>query len=428
MLLQQRGGGGRGGFIAPLPVRPLPGGRGGEGENARNEKKHTPPPLFQFLRWGAKRAHLTPPSPHPIIMRLLVAALSVGVRKDGTAGESLGACPSSPNEPRRAAPPCPSLTLTPPPRHTILQLALAAPRPRRPYPVGTCAPSSSPQCFSACAGATCGAADATTAECGVLRYPSITHGKNKTHCLPDFSKTCADPGAAQVGCDRCALWGLMQAEGQCVDARAAGAADEAAAASPADCERHGWYVVMSAQEKDPDAVGGLCAAKDHWVRAVCVGVGSGIDARRWRGETSNTLPPPSPPLFLLFFQLVLPTHPCTGIESTDPLCTGPPAERVWAAAAVTTARDKGFLNNSTRRWGALMNAPPWRGQHQQHIHVAYLEEDPPKAQVRERRERRGGLGGGNETFGVASHYCPPPLLPFSIVPTGPPALPQPHPV
>ena len=89
--------------------------------------------------------------------------------------------------------------------------------------------------------------------------------------------------------------------------------------------------------------------------------------------------------------LSLPTHPCTGIESTDPLCTGPPAERVWAAAAVTTARDKGFLNNSTRRWGALMNAPPWRGQHQQHIHVAYLEEDPPKAQV---SEKRGGWDGG----------------------------------
>ena len=87
-------------------------------------------------------------------------------------------------------------------------------------------------------------------------------------------------------------------------------------------------------------------------------------------------------------QLVLPTHPCPGIESADPLCTGAPAEKLWGAAYVTGVT-KGFpphggdgqVGPITGRWATLLNAPNWRGQHQMHIHIAYFKPSTPAVKV-----------------------------------------------
>ena len=161
------------------------------------------------------------------------------------------------------------------------QLALSlAPTPtsatRLPYPRGVCTPSTDAACFTACEGATCG--NGATTACGVLRYEAIKVKKHKpdTHCVPDFGAPC--DGADQAQCDRCSLWRMMTQGGECVDAAgvepAGGepAGGEPAGGEPAGgeptraarCERHGWWAVMSAQEKSKEGKG-LCASKDHWV-------------------------------------------------------------------------------------------------------------------------------------------------------------------
>jgi hypothetical protein len=66
--------------------------------------------------------------------------------------------------------------------------------------------------------------------------------------------------------------------------------------------------------------------------------------------------------------LVLPTAACTGIESSNPACTGSTGEKLYQSAW-----EEAMAHGLAPPTAAVMaNAPNYRSQHQLHIHVAPL--------------------------------------------------------
>jgi hypothetical protein len=101
------------------------------------------------------------------------------------------------------------------------------------------------------------------------------------------------------------------------------------------------YVVLQNTEID-DVTGQACYANNHW--------------------------------------FVLPSIPCTGVESPDPACTGPAAERFWAFS-YAEALQLGFPANGSSSdgsrqapaWATLLNPAQRRSQHQAHFRIAHFE-------------------------------------------------------
>ena len=162
--------------------------------------------------------------------------------------------------------------------------------------------------------------------------------------MSDFRTTCADP--ANSGCIGCHLW--QEVTGLC--------------ARP-------WV---------PPAVGRCVDWKDYALlpaREVLAGVGPAdlcATATQW---------------------LLIPTIPCTGVESADPACTGSAAERFWAAAWAE-AGGLGFYGGDYEKGGGDAVAPPhsspspptWavainpanrRSQHQTHFRIGLLNRALP---------------------------------------------------
>ena len=69
--------------------------------------------------------------------------------------------------------------------------------------------------------------------------------------------------------------------------------------------------------------------------------------------------------------MVVPTRPCTGIESPDPKCTGRQGEKYWAYAW-KTAMERGLSPSGPTRaqWAVALSAMNGRSQHQAHFRVA----------------------------------------------------------
>lgn len=61
----------------------------------------------------------------------------------------------------------------------------------------------------------------------------------------------------------------------------------------------------------------------------------------------------------------MPKRPCSGVESTNPLCTGDAAEGLWGAAyAQATQRLNFTYDDGAPTWAILINGPNRRGVHQ----------------------------------------------------------------
>jgi hypothetical protein len=78
--------------------------------------------------------------------------------------------------------------------------------------------------------------------------------------------------------------------------------------------------------------------------------------------------------------LLVPTTPCTGVESADPACTGSAAERWWAFAFAEAAA-AGFETRvdglGPPAWGVIVNPANRRSQHQTHLRVGRLNPHLP---------------------------------------------------
>jgi hypothetical protein len=131
---------------------------------------------------------------------------------------------------------------------------------------------------------------------------------------------------SQAGCAACGLWRTVQA---C--SRGTGSA------IGEQCYTTGDHVVLLSREEDH---GTTCLTNNHW--------------------------------------LVLPTAPCTGVESADPACAGAEGERHWGSAQEEALR-LGFAANGSAdgqgpTWGILINPAQRRSQHQMHLRVAGLNQ------------------------------------------------------
>lgn len=170
---------------------------------------------------------------------------------------------------------------------------------------------------------------------------------------------------SQAGCAACGLWRIMRA---C--SRGTGAA------IGEQCYTTGDHVVLLSREEDQ---GITCLTNNHW--------------------------------------LVLPTAPCTGVESADPACAGAEGERHWGSAQEEALR-LGFAANGSAdgqgpTWGILINPAQQRSQHQMHLRVAGLNQGVDA--IRELRalaagaalstntRRAAGIGGGG--LRCASRAC-----------------------
>lgn len=147
--------------------------------------------------------------------------------------------------------------------------------------------------------------------------------RNMTRCVADYNAGCDE----QPGCVGCALWDEVT---------------NSCTVTPFEsCTRaaNGRYAVLKSRESPEWDDAALCLTVNHW--------------------------------------MVVPTIPCTGIDSPDPRCTGPEGEDFWGFSW-DVAMEKGFppsgSNASTPGpdWGIYINSPPRRSQHQMHIRVAAL--------------------------------------------------------
>jgi len=169
-----------------------------------------------------------------------------------------------------------------------------------------------------CPGQTC-----TPGTCPALIFATATPPRNYSNTMHEFQDGCDK----QRGCIGCALYEVVQAQctpGQrCVVQRSKGVK----------------VAVLLAKEFDDDNVN-YCFTNNHW--------------------------------------MVVPTRVCIGIEVPTRACTGPPAERYWAAAW-SVAMKKGFdpsgrtANGSM--WGVLLNPANGRSQHQTHLRIAAMVTD-----------------------------------------------------
>ncbi|KAI9004018.1 hypothetical protein DFJ74DRAFT_694387 [Hyaloraphidium curvatum] len=207
---------------------------------------------------------------------------------------------------------------------TFLPLVLAASAaatnaPTNPgYPRGVC----DPRCAldpPPCPGRLCAASR------GCPRYLAPTTDPDSdarpwTYCQPDFDAPCTD---ARLGCPRCVL--RLIATRKCTPA-------ERCEPRPSK-----GYAVMRSREEDPRSPGRGCFTRDHF--------------------------------------MLVPTRPCTGIESPDPLCAGAQGEKYWGYA-FDEARARGFGvpgGAHPAKWGILLNPKNGRSQHQAHFRFAPLK-------------------------------------------------------
>lgn len=181
------------------------------------------------------------------------------------------------------------------------------------YPLGTCQFC---QATLACPQQECPPAG----NCGRLYYPSLTgniniNAKENTQCLSNFPSTCD----LQPKCPSCSLWQVLTRK--CTVAMG--------------CSLRGDYAVIRGLDKHATRNDTLCFDRNHY--------------------------------------FIVPTRPCTGIESTDTLCTGPEGEKYWVAAYSFATEELGFeismAQGSPKTWGMMINAVNWRSQHQLHIRV-----------------------------------------------------------
>jgi len=196
-----------------------------------------------------------------------------------------------------------------------------------PYPAGTCRTCDP---LTPCPGQTC-----DPAACPSLAYPASLATRNFTACLSDFRATCAD--AANAGCIGCALWREVTAA--CANPKQA-----AVAPVVGRCVDWGDYALVPARE--------VLAGVDPPERDLCA------TATQW---------------------LLIPTRPCTGVESADPQCTGSAAERWWAAAwaeagglGLYAGQPPAGAAASPPTWGVIINPANRRSQHQTHFRIGWL--------------------------------------------------------
>lgn len=67
--------------------------------------------------------------------------------------------------------------------------------------------------------------------------------------------------------------------------------------------------------------------------------------------------------------MLVPTRPCTGVESSDPLCTGPEGELYWQETWQVATKEKSFpsLYDQNATWTMLIN--PINGRSQQQVRI-----------------------------------------------------------
>ena len=133
---------------------------------------------------------------------------------------------------------------------------------------------------------------------------------------------------------------------------------------------------------------------------------------------------------------VLPSIPCTGVESPDPACTGPAAERFWAFS-YAEALQLGFPANGSSSdgsrqapaWATLLNPAQRRSQNQAHFRIAHFEHSFDLVQRLQAAGNlstnvRCGIAGACMAWHGTSRFCDPPAsAPASIPPNNSARLP-----
>ncbi|KAF6251865.1 hypothetical protein COO60DRAFT_1644571 [Scenedesmus sp. NREL 46B-D3] len=143
-----------------------------------------------------------------------------------------------------------------------------------------------------------------------------------TYCMANFNMDCAD--ASNAGCDRCAIYQIMQA-----------------------CN---YVIVKSATidkkstQTDPETGSNFCLMNSHYI--------------------------------------VMPTAACTGVDDNKKACTGDPSKAYWDGAVRhgynSGAGDLGGRYGLTKHISCSRHE---RGQHQMHIHVAPLDKSSSKGNI-----------------------------------------------
>ncbi|WIA38877.1 hypothetical protein OEZ86_002152 [Tetradesmus obliquus] len=173
--------------------------------------------------------------------------------------------------------------------------------------------------------------------CAALAYPK----SGQSYCMASFRSNCADPDNA--GCDRCAIYKIMQA------CKAFFTTNPPAFPKPAEkptqayryYSKTGNYVIVKSLNGDKSATGG-----------------------QLNPETGSNL------CIMPQHYILMPTAACTGVDDNSAQCTGS-SVTYWEGAVrhgyLSGPGDLGFGNSD---WAVMINAPDERGQHQMHIHVA----------------------------------------------------------
>lgn len=227
----------------------------------------------------------------------------------------------------------------------IPSMATAAARPAtfvRNYPRGSCpsectnkpAPGSLATCSDPVK-TTCAANDPSV--CPTLRYLDSFQPEN--YCMPRFTASCAHPD--NIGCSRtCGLYVAIA-----------------------------YHCVTDAYSKMIGTDGAYNASCTYCNMCERGRLGPPNTPNhvlvRARGDTGS--------IFANHY-LIMPKRPCSGVESTNPLCTGDAAEGLWGAAyAQATQRLNFTYDDGAPTWAILINGPNRRGVHQMHIHIAGLD-------------------------------------------------------
>lgn len=161
---------------------------------------------------------------------------------------------------------------------------------------------------------------------------------------------------------------------------------------PIQCHRHNVVVHIGAVDGEAQEAGAQAGKGPRGVRrrtGLTLGTSGGLKTEL----TPHHDPPPTHKIPYPLFSQLVPTRACTGVDSSDPLCTGSKAEYWWGAAfdeAVLYGIAPGPLAAhppppsttlpvwdldlpvapNTPSWGVAINSANRRSQHQTHIRFA----------------------------------------------------------